>query len=399
MKVPKVTSIVLVILSTLTLLNFILKYYSYFVLILSSSKNTTDEVNAIVQETGEVPHPHELFVPLLTFIPTRSPVLTRPWVLVTSSFVEENFLGLAVSFILFFYLGKYLETIWGSKEFTKFLVCNVVVPNVSLYVYYTVKSICRLESVPPVILTAMAINMGLFVAIKQRISNHYVLFFKSRVRIKVAYFPLILLVVCFVLLLISDEFYISHLLSMMGFITSWTYLRFYKSGTNERQSYMLPFATKRRVKGAKYKHKHTIEEINKSSTSLHLDSTPLKGDRSEQFSFYTFFPSPLSYVVKIISSLIFETLVHYRFLNKKDFAEHDDEDVADQWMFDELNPLQSKLFGLSPLKGAGDISSLPNAGSSIKRAWNWVMSQRPAKGLGIKHSMDKRRKLALKELE
>ncbi|KAF6069302.1 hypothetical protein FOB64_003308 [Candida albicans] len=56
----------------------------------------------LAQETGEIPHPHELFVPLLTFIPTKSPVLTRPWVLLTSGFIEENFIELFISFILIF---------------------------------------------------------------------------------------------------------------------------------------------------------------------------------------------------------------------------------------------------------------------------------------------------------
>ena len=120
MKVPKTTSIILVVLSTLTFLNFILKYYTYFVLIASSTKAQQQDhqqqqqqgqqqgqqqhhhIPELAQETGEIPHPHELFVPLLTFIPTKSPVLTRPWVLLTSGFIEENFIELFISFILIF---------------------------------------------------------------------------------------------------------------------------------------------------------------------------------------------------------------------------------------------------------------------------------------------------------
>lgn len=216
MKVPKVTSILLVVLVSLTMLNFILKYYTYFVLIVLSSKHSASEVNSIAQETGEVPHPHELFVPLLTFIPSRSPVFLRPWVLITSSFIEENFVGLTMSFMLFFYLGKYLENMWGSKELTKFVFANVIVANVTLYFYYVLKSFVISEQtmeVPPVVISAMAVNMGLFVAIKQRISNHYFIFFKGNLRVKVTFLPFILLVLCFLLLLISEEFYISFLLS------------------------------------------------------------------------------------------------------------------------------------------------------------------------------------------
>lgn len=100
MKVPKVTSILLVVLLSLTFLNFILKYYTYFVIIVTSAKNS-DESNSITEETGEIPHPHELYVPLLTFIPTKSPVLTRPWVIITSGFIEETAAGLVLNFILF----------------------------------------------------------------------------------------------------------------------------------------------------------------------------------------------------------------------------------------------------------------------------------------------------------
>ena len=146
----------------------------------SSSKKLTSDANAIAQETGDVPHPHELFVPLLTFIPTKSPVITRPWVILTSSFIEENFIGLTMSFMLLFYLGKYLENMWGSREYSKFILINIVVTNISIYLYYTLNSIIfHFDTAPPVVISSMGINMGLFVAIKQRISNHYFLFFKG----------------------------------------------------------------------------------------------------------------------------------------------------------------------------------------------------------------------------
>lgn len=417
MKVPKVTSILLVVLVSLTMLNFILKYYTYFVLIVLSSKHSASEVNSIAQETGEVPHPHELFVPLLTFIPSRSPVFLRPWVLITSSFIEENFVGLTMSFMLFFYLGKYLENMWGSKELTKFVFANVIVANVTLYFYYVLKSFVISEQtmeVPPVVISAMAVNMGLFVAIKQRISNHYFIFFKGNLRVKVTFLPFILLVLCFLLLLISEEFYISFLLSFLGFVISWTYLRFFKAGTNDRQSYLLPFALNRkRSSKNKYKlHPTGPENLtvgsssalgqvpSSASTNLQIDSSYIKGDRSEQFSLYTFFPAPLSFVVKMVSSVVFNTLVHYHFLNSKDFATIDVDD-DDNLQMEDVNNLQTTLFDLSPLKGAENVSAIPHAGSSIKKVWDWFSSSKSqsTKPFSIKSSMDKRRKLALKELE
>lgn len=405
MKVPKVTSILLVVLLSLSFLNFILKYYTYFVLMVSSSKKLTSDANAIAQETGDVPHPHELFVPLLTFIPTKSPVITRPWVILTSSFIEENFIGLTMSFMLLFYLGKYLENMWGSREYSKFILINIVVTNISIYLYYTLNSIIfHFDTAPPVVITSMGINMGLFVAIKQRISNHYFLFFKGNLRIRVSYLPFILLVACFSLQLLSDDFKISFILCLMDFIISWTYLRYFKIGTNERQSYLLPFAINRKKSNkSKFKFTPVSNTSNKTlvidnhTSSLHLDSTPLRGDRSEQFSFYTFFPAPLSLLMKVPTTLIFNIFTHYKILNEKDFPEYEDDDT-DKLMFEDIDNLQSNLFGLSSLKGAQDVSPIRNASSKLKTIWDWLVSNQKAK-VGIKNSMDKRRKLALKELE
>lgn len=409
MRVPKVTSILLVVLTTLTLLNFVLKYYLYFVLVVSSSKSTTEGINEIAQETGEVPHPHELFVPLLTFIPTRSPVLTRPWVLVTSSFIEENFVGATASFMLFFYFGKYLENIWGAAEFLKFIGTIVVCSNAAIYLYYTIKKMLYWGSdfpVPPVIISAAAIDMGLFVAIKQRISNHYFIFFKGNLRLKITYLPFILLAATFVLQALSEEFYAPFVLSALGFLISWTYLRFFKIGANERQSYLLPFALNRkRSNKLKYKVKPaTVETVGSSAAStasLHLDSTPLRGDRSVQFSLHTFFPYPLSTVVRVLSSMVFNTLTHYKLLNSKDWPEFDDDEDDGQLMFEDVNNLLTNLFSLSSLKGAsGEVSAIPNASSKLRSVWEWAVSKGTKSSVGsIKSSMDKRRKLALKELE
>ncbi|KAG7660698.1 uncharacterized protein J8A68_005815 [[Candida] subhashii] len=434
MKVPKVTSIILVILLTLTFLNFALKYYTYFVLMVSSTKKGTTSTSSVnEQQTGvEVPHPHELFVPLLTFIPSKSPVLLRPWVIITSSFIEEHFIGLFRSFLLIFYLGKYLENIWGAKEFTKFIMVNVIITNLILYGYYTGKSLLidTSNNVPPVVISAMAINMGLFVAIKQRIPNHFFIFFKGNFRIKVRYVPFIAFVVSFILQLLSEQFYIEYLMSIIGFIISWSYLRFFKSGANERQSYILPYSLSNRNRSTRKKSPSISTsspgpQIGSSSYSGHhseyhpiitdatatLSSTPpitfqvvdtnnsAKGDRSEQFSIYTFFPYPISFIIKILSNIIVKSLIHYQLLDANTFdntidGDEDEDDPA----YDDVSNLKTNLFGLSQLKGAaGEVSAIPH--SNLKKIWNWVISKPNGVDMGIKTSMDKRRKLALKELE
>lgn len=374
----------------------------------SSSKNSAHDVNNIAEETGEIPHPHELYVPLLTFIPTKSPVLSRPWVLVTSSFVEENFLGLSMSVLTIFYLGKYLENMWGGKDFTRFLIANLLIGNVTMYLYFKVLHIIvDFKEVPPVVETPMAIIMGLFVALKQRILQHYFLFFKGYLRIKVNYLPFLIITSFFILQLISEEFRISFDLSIIGFITSWIYLRMFKEGTNERQSYLLPFSLsrKRSNKVKKVKRSTTIDSNTTSAnsshidldqtSSLHIETTTIKGDRSEQFALYTFFPSPLSFIVKIISNSIFTLLCKYHFLDHKDFLTEDIDD--DQYMFEDMDNLQSKLFGLSTLNGAQNVSPIGKTNSKITDLWNWLTNKTIKKS--INSSMEKRRKQALKQFE
>lgn len=409
MKVPKVTSILLVVLLSLTFLNFILKYYTYFVIIVTSAKNS-DESNSITEETGEIPHPHELYVPLLTFIPTKSPVLTRPWVIITSGFIEETAAGLVLNFILFFYLGKYLENMWGSKEFMKFIFTVSIGSNLLLYLYYNFKASIYAEQelgVPPVIISSMALNMGLFVAIKQRISNHYLLFFKDNVRVKITYLPFIVLVSLTVLKMIDQDYQISLSLSILGFIISWIYLRFFKLGTNDRQSYLLPFALNRkRSNKNRFKMKASTPPASNTNalsslitnslggSDLQLDTKPLRGDRLEQFSLYTFFPYPISVIIKIFGEIVFRKLVEYGVFDEKDFNQYEEEEDADS------ANLLSTFFGLSQLKGAqGDILAIPGASSKLKLIWDWLSSKPSTKNVGIKTSMDKRRKLALKELE
>lgn len=394
-----------------------LKYYTYFVLMVSSTKKLHElqqsqgqgktqehpESNSqLAQETGEIPHPHELFVPLLTFIPTKSPVLTRPWVLITSSFIEENFFELFISLLLIFYLSRYLETIWGSKEFSKFIIVNITVSNLMVYMYYNLKSLVFGEltndNLPPVILSSMSINMGLIIAIKQRIANHYLIFFKGNLRVKVNYLPFLTVVFTWLLSLLSEEFLILYVMSIVGFIVSWTYLRFFKVGANERQSYLLPFSMTHNRKKNRFRPIANANPTSvSSSTNFPIENDSIRGDRSEQFALYTFFPYPLSLIVKFISNRIFVFLVKHRFLNPHDFLqdEDDEEDSSTgQEQFEDVDTLKNNLFGVSSLKGAGDVSTIP------KSIWDWLIPGNKEQGHNsIKTSMDKRRKLALKELE
>lgn len=432
MKVPRATGILSVVLASLSFLNFVLKSYTYFVLIVASARHNGGgppvvhsgeggEANGqtsmlsssgtITQETGDEAHPHLMFVPLLTFIPTRSPVLSRPWVFLTSGLVEDIGIWFISSLVLIFYLGKYIENLWGSRELTKFVIFVVVITNVLVYIFYGLK-VCCISShdyVPPLVQGVMPIVMGLFVAVKQRIANHYIILFQGNVRIKVTYIPFLTLVFTYALLYLDLDVNIIFTHSLASFVVSWTYLRFFKVGTNERQSYLLPFALSRK-RSSRLKRQNVSEKlVNKvpsstngsqmSEISLDLDSTSTKGDRSLQFSFYTFFPYPLSSFIKIVCNLIFQVPVKYKLLDPNDFPDYDEED-GDDYSYEDVNNLQSGLFDLSPLKGVEDVSTLPLAKSKIENFLSWISgNSKPILQLGLKYNMDQRRKLALKELD
>ncbi|EGW32504.1 uncharacterized protein SPAPADRAFT_138847 [Spathaspora passalidarum NRRL Y-27907] len=354
MAVPKVTSILLVILITLTLLNFILKYYTYFVLIVASSKSTP---NPDTPESTSIPHPHELFVPLLTFIPSKSTVLAYPWVLVTASFVEETFIGLFVSIVGMFYLGRYLENVWSSPEFLKFVMFNVIVTNSLLYLYYSFKS-WFIESEVPVVLSSMGIIMGFIVAIKQRIPNHFFILFKGNLRIKVKYMSFILIILSLVLAFLNSEYYITYLMCCYGFIISWFYLRFVKTSLNEGQSYLIPF----------------------SKTSP-IEPKEEEAKQSDQFALHTFFPYPLSTIIQLVSSIGFKLAIKYKLISGK-------EHTLSSGLDEQFN---SKLFAVSSLKGVKDVGVL-----NISKVFHWFSS---SGSTGINNTMDKRRKMALKEID
>lgn len=387
MKAPKVASIALVAMISLTLLNFLLKYYTYFVLVVAAHRLGHDPAVALEDDAvaPPVPRPNELFVPFLTFIPTVSPVLARPWVIVTAGFIEDSFLTLALAVPAVFYLGGFLEATWGLPELLRFLLVAVCALNLSLYAYYSVKAavVGAGTSVPPVVISSVAIVMALIVAVKQRISGHYIILFKGSLRIKVTHLPFLVLAVLGALSLVLESYRIVWMLALTGFISSWVYLRYFKASSNDRQSYLLPFSLRRSA--------NTPTPLS-STRTLAFDNNS-RGDRSDLFALVTFFPAPLSSVVKVASDYAFAFMIKRQWVDLKDYTSLDND--ADSR--DEVGSLQSNLFSLSALKGAGDVSPIPNAGNTFKTVLEWFSGDK--KDADIKITMDKRRKLAMRELE
>lgn len=383
----KVLSIFAVGLASLTFLNFVLRYYTYLLLVMAAHKTGLEPSTV----AGDIPLPRELYVPFLTFIPTVSPVLLRPWVLLTLGFIEELLVMVLPAMGLLYYLGQYLELRWGLREYLKFVIIAVVVTNILVYSHYAVLRVAGSTSVPPVIATSTATIVALLVAVKQRIAHHYLIFFRGNLRIKVTHVPFLTVVALLVASTFLGEFRAPLWLSIYGIATSWTYLRFFRTASNERESYLLPYSLRNRtdtpppLAGA--------SRAQATGSSIALEQNTSKGDRSELFALYTFFPAPLDLAVKTISKAVFDILVANNLLNPLDFTSYDDNGLKE-----DINPLQLKLFSLSALKGAGDVSAIPGA-PTITTFWLWMGRSRSDTETDIKASMDKRRKLAIKELE
>lgn len=374
MNPPKVASIATVAVVLLLLLNAMLKYYTYFLLIVAAHKNEPTE-------DSEVPHPHDLYVPFLTFIPTRLPVALRPWVLLTASFIQESFIGLTLATASIFYLGWYLEARWGARAFAKFILLTALLCNVALYFWYASKNAFGLRSsIPPVVTSTTAIVMACLVAVKQRISNHYIILYRNLLRIKVTFVPFSWYVSLVFLDLVWPDWHIMHCEALAAFAVSWIYLRFFKDGANERQSYLIPYSLK----------PSHVETPLASPTKLKFDENLPKGDRSDLFALHTFFPSYLGLLVKVLSNAVFDFAVRQNLINAKDFVGHDEDDEP------HVGGLSSKLFSLSRLKGAENVGMVPT-GEKLKNFFG--MAAKDENSDSIKSSMDKRRKLAIRQLE
>lgn len=123
------------------------------------------------------------------------------------------------------------------------------------------------------------LQISFLVAFSQLVPAHTVTLFRGIVSLRVPRFPLLYIGLVLVLSLTPLLSSASLLLALTGFLTSWTYLRFYKSVFPDLDS------------------------------SQHAS---LRGDASETFAFAEFFPGPAKPFVAAISEQIFSLLVAVR---------------------------------------------------------------------------------------
>ncbi|KUI57748.1 Rhomboid-like protein 19 [Cytospora mali] len=239
----------------------------------------------------------EIVIPYLTLVPQLS--LIYPWTFLTTTLVESNVFTLAIATLTLYNGGRYLERAWSSKEFAKFLLIAALVPNTlcfaTLIMFFT---FTRNENwTLTTIAGTIPLQISFLVAFSQLVPAHTVTLFRGILSLRVPRFPLVYLGLVLILTLTPLLTAASLLLAIFGFLTSWTYLRFYKTVFPDLDSSQSPYST--------------------SSSS----SASLRGDASETFAFAEFFPGPAKPLVAAVGDQIFNILVSLRLCTPFSHAE------------------------------------------------------------------------------
>ena len=130
-----------------------------------------------------------------------------------------------------------------------------------------------------VISGTIAVQISFLVAFSQLVPAHTVTIFRGIFSLRVPRFPILYLCVVALLSLTPLLSGASFCLALFGFLTSWTYLRFYKT---------------------------VFPDLDSSQAAS------LRGDASETFAFAEFFPAPIKPFVAVFADQVFEAMVAVR---------------------------------------------------------------------------------------
>ncbi|KAF4987198.1 hypothetical protein FDECE_15554 [Fusarium decemcellulare] len=221
----------------------------------------------------------DIVIPYLTLVPQLS--IIYPWTFLTSTFVESNVFTLGIAGVTLYHGGRYLERAWSSAELAKFLALVSLVPNfLTLCVMVLFFTLTRNESwTLTVIAGTIPVQISFLVAFSQLVPAHTVTLFRGIISLRVPRFPLIYIGIVFILSLTPLLTRAALWLAVFGFLTSWTYLRFYKT---------------------------VFPDLDSSQPAS------LRGDASETFAFAEFFPGPVKPFVATVSDQIFQVMVAMR---------------------------------------------------------------------------------------
>lgn len=291
---------------SLTIFHYFVSYFTPW----GTSLDVAHEQQTTPQHDTEESTDVVKFLPLLTFIPGRTPVISYPWVLLTSSFIErEMFLLLLVPLITTLF-GSYVQKIWGLPEYVRYLAITALMPNLVLYIWYALESIVSTAS-PPLVFSGASMAMGIIVAASKLIPNHQIFLYRDQ-GFRVKRFPVIIMGFCVAAQVLSpsDIHKVYLLKTWWGFLVSWAYLRFFqKTPSSAKTGLLPPFVPKRNRN-----HVRPLDFHNVSSFSMDFN-----GDRSASFALSTFFPFPLSAIIGDIGNGFFSLLVRTKMVDRDQF--------------------------------------------------------------------------------
>ncbi|XJO71476.1 hypothetical protein BDV3_000981 [Batrachochytrium dendrobatidis] len=200
--------------------------------------------------------------PLLTVVPSY--VLFRPWTLLTAGFTESR---------IVFLLINIPSLLFMSRELVKYIIvvtlCTYTATTLALYLTYAAS--LDLQYLFGVQANGLGgLLCGFVVAFKQAVPEHSISVFKL-VHIRVKHLPSMIFIAHFILYAIGF-IHVALYIETFGMIASWIYIRFYKVQDG------------------------------------------IRGDRSETFSFASFFPDAFHSVLKPISTITYRFMVKYHLL-------------------------------------------------------------------------------------
>ncbi|KAK4070049.1 uncharacterized protein Triagg1_6470 [Trichoderma aggressivum f. europaeum] len=220
-----------------------------------------------------------IVIPYLTLIPQLS--ITYPWTFLTASLVEGNVFTFGLGAVTLYHGGRYLERAWSSADLAKFIAIVSLVPNV--LTFFTMVFFFTLTRDPDWTLTVIGgtipFQIAFLVAFSQLIPAHTVTLFRGVVSLRVPKIPLIYIGIVTLLSFTPLLSRAALWLANFGFLTSWTYLRFFKVVFPDLDS---------------------------------AQPASLRGDASETFAFAEFFPGPVKPFVAAVADQIYSILVVIR---------------------------------------------------------------------------------------
>ncbi|KAJ2521478.1 hypothetical protein H4217_001362 [Coemansia sp. RSA 1939] len=201
-------------------------------------------------------------------------VVSYPWTIVTSAFVEPNPVFFLLGLITLALVGGFLERQWGARGYALFVAVVTVVPALTA----TAAAIAAyaVTSRPAFLYATQVCGMaalvsGFAVGLKQLIPDYSVKVLRGAVTFRVNDLPgLYTLVVPIVYSLLGNLGGV--LLVNIGFVEAFIFLRFYKRNS----------------------------------------SSPIRGDRSDAFAFTTFFPELVHPLVRRLSDAVYAVAVKCR---------------------------------------------------------------------------------------